>query len=179
MRLQALVRYWRDKRGQRPIPLRADIDPLEIPRLLSVVLMADVVVGGARIRLLGSEATNALGHEPRGRMITDIDLGEFTQAWREAFAAAVLSCEPVEAGGMIYRQGVASRADLVLMPLTLGSGSIDQIFGGLIIKSVLQYAASSHNAPVTYVRENPREHSFRFDDAASGSSRARGGGRID
>jgi hypothetical protein len=172
-RLAALVRYWREKCGGRPAPSRADIDPLEIPRLLSIVLIADLGSAGGHLRLLGSETTNALGGEMRGRPIGDLPLGEFTETWRRAFTDALASLEPTAAGGTFTRQGVANRVEAVLMPLTGESGAVEQIFGGLVIKPILYYARSADNTPITYIRDNLRRPGGSLDQAG-GPGRARG-----
>ena len=44
-RLRALYEYWMEKRGDRAMPARADIDPTEIPDLLPIVGLADVIEG--------------------------------------------------------------------------------------------------------------------------------------
>src|ERR1700752_661441 len=85
-RLRALMGYWSEKCGERAMPFRRQIEPTEIPGLLSIVLLADVAPAGPRMRLLGTEATNAYGRETRGGAIADIQFGEFTVPWQEAFA---------------------------------------------------------------------------------------------
>lgn len=62
-RLRELLEYWRSKRGSRLMPARADIDPIEIPTLLPIIGLVDVLDGGARFRfrLLGTEVVDAAG----------------------------------------------------------------------------------------------------------------------
>jgi hypothetical protein len=40
--------YWRGKGAGKEVPARADIDPLDIPRLLANVFLMDVVAGNPR-----------------------------------------------------------------------------------------------------------------------------------
>ena len=47
-RLQRLYEYWRSKVRDRRLPARADIDPLDIPDLLSNLVLIDVVGEGLR-----------------------------------------------------------------------------------------------------------------------------------
>lgn len=52
--LSALA-YWRGKAGERPMPDRRDIDPIEIPGLLPFLVLWDVLPGGGyRCRLAGT-----------------------------------------------------------------------------------------------------------------------------
>ena len=133
-RLRALLRYWTEKRGDLPMALRAQIDPVEIPRTLSVVLLADVTPAGPRIRLLGTEATNAYGRETRGRLARDIQFGGFDVAWQEAFDQLIQSAAPVFAAGDYLRGTEPCGVETILLPLTADGHSVSQIFGGLIIK---------------------------------------------
>jgi hypothetical protein len=100
VRLRSLVRYWDEKRGDRSMPARREIDPTEIPRLLPIALIADSPPAGPRIRLLGSETTNAYGREIAGQLIEDVEFGEFTPSWRDAFARVRRSEGPASASGM-------------------------------------------------------------------------------
>lgn len=53
--LLALLAYWRDKRGARRFPSRADVDPAEIPALLPHIILTDVMPDGRyRYRLTGT-----------------------------------------------------------------------------------------------------------------------------
>ena len=54
--LRKALAYWQSKRGERNMPRRADIDPVEMPDLLPYVRLVDVVAPGRyRYRLVGTE----------------------------------------------------------------------------------------------------------------------------
>ena len=62
--------YWIEKRGNRLMPSRRDIDPTQIPRkILPNLQIIDVVDGGARFRyrLLGTATVEAYGEDFTGR----------------------------------------------------------------------------------------------------------------
>ena len=136
-RLRALLRYWAEKSAGRAMPFRQQIEPAEIPRLLPIVLLADVTPSGAKMRLLGSEATNAYGKETRGLAVADIQFGDFTVPWLDAFFRVTTSAKPAFAMGTYRRGNELCRIETVLMPLTEDGLSISQIFGGLLIRSAL------------------------------------------
>ena len=140
-RLCALLRYWNAKRGDRPMPSRADIDPVEIPRLLPICLLADIDTPHPRIRLLGTHATNAYGTETRGRTIDRFDLGDFAPAWLEAFRIARES--PVGAAGSFLTGTQFSLVETMLMPLADDGGRPRYIFGGLLISPSPRSMAST------------------------------------
>jgi hypothetical protein len=134
VRLRALVRYWNGKRAGQPMPSRAAIDPIEIPRILPIVLLADATPDGARMRLLGTEATGAYGRETRGRLVHEIQFGEFDVPWQGAFGEVVRSAAPTFAVGTSRRGTELCRIETVLMPLTDDGSAVSQIFGGLVIR---------------------------------------------
>ncbi len=133
VRLRALIRYWNGKRAGHRMPSRMAIDPIEIPRILPIVLLADASPEGARMRLLGTEATGAYGRETRGRLVREIQFGEFDVFWQGAFDEVARSAAPVCAAGTYRRGTELCSIETVLMPLTDNGSAVSQIFGGLVI----------------------------------------------
>lgn len=136
-RLRALLRYWSEKAAGRVMPFRYQIEPIEIPRLLPIALLADVTHAGARMRLLGSETTAAYGRETRGAEIAEIQFGDFTVPWLDAFFRVIRSVEPACAAGTYRRGNELCRIETVLLPLTHDGSSVSQVFGGLLIRPIL------------------------------------------
>jgi hypothetical protein len=62
-----LYEYWTQKRAGRPMPLRSDIDPAEIPQLLAHVALIDRHAGSYRWRLMGTAIASDLGRDLTGR----------------------------------------------------------------------------------------------------------------
>jgi hypothetical protein len=144
-RLRSLLRYWVEKAAGGTMPFRRQIDPIEIPSILPIALLADVTPLGARMRLLGSEATSAYGSETRNCLVADIQLGEFTVVWHDAFARVVRSARPAYATGTYRRGTELCRIETVLTPLTEDGSSISQIFGGLLISPIARDSAIGQN----------------------------------
>ena len=76
-RLDDLYRYWSGKRRGRPMPCRADIDPVEIPGdLWPHIMLLDVLWQGAvpsfRYRRVGEIYWRGVGKEPTGRFIGEV-----------------------------------------------------------------------------------------------------------
>jgi hypothetical protein len=149
--LRALFRYWNEKRGDLPMPQRAQIDPIEIARLLPVVVMADAAPTGARIRLIGTEATVGYGQEMRGRLVDEMDFGEFTPFWQEAFALVAASAGPAFAAGTFTKGNQHCCVEIALMPLSEDGLRVSQIFGGLLIAPVDQSGMIAPRSAPAYV----------------------------
>lgn len=113
------------------MPSRQQIDPVEIPRLLPIVLIAERVAVDARIRLLGSEATNVYGREIRGKLVTEIAFGEFTPLWLKAFMRVIAIGLPTAAAGPFHRPDRHHNIEVVLLPLSDDGVSVSHIIGGL------------------------------------------------
>jgi hypothetical protein len=167
-RLRALLRYWNEKRGDKPMPARNAIDPLEIPRLLSVTLLADVVQPYPKIRLLGTDATTAYGAETRGWTIDRFQFGHFTSAWIEAFSIVTREHIPAAAAGSYMTGAQFSLIETVLLPLSDDVGSMTYIFGGLLI-------TPSQQNPLTVPTESIAYVSSVSVDSAPLKSECRGG----
>jgi len=131
------------------MPSRTDIDPVEIPRLLPICLLADVDLPHPRIRLLGTNATNAYGSETRGWPIDRFQLGEFTPAWIEAFEIAMEA--PVAAAGSFVTGAQFSLVEAILMPLSYDGKAVSHIFGGLLINPSQRSNLTVPQPAVTYV----------------------------
>lgn len=68
--LKALVDYWTSKRGDRIMPLRADIKPVEIKPLLPDIMIWSAV-DPFHVRLVGDHIVAFVGRNHTGRPATD------------------------------------------------------------------------------------------------------------
>ncbi len=74
LRLRQVYDYWQEKRVDRPMPSRRDIDPAELKGVLPYLVLTDVTDGGTRFRyrLFGTAVAQAFGMDPTGRFIEDV-----------------------------------------------------------------------------------------------------------
>jgi hypothetical protein len=139
--LRTLLDYWSGKRGERAVPLRADIDPADIPSLLPYVMLLDVERAPMRFRyrLAGSNTYDIRqGLEVRSVTGRYVDEMEF----HIAPTASILDFLrlAVERGRAIYRQGQfpdgAARSGMhnaLALPLAGETGEITMLMVGAII----------------------------------------------
>lgn len=71
--VRAMYQYWQSRcRGDQP-PRRADIDPLDFPRLLPHITIVDVVDDERRYvyRLVGTKEVEIRGRDPTGKSVLE------------------------------------------------------------------------------------------------------------
>lgn len=115
------------------MPSWQQIDPIEIPRVLPIVLVADVTPGGLRVRLLGTDTTAVFGEEMRGKLINEFQLGDFMSNWLEAFARLVKTGIPTSAVGRFSNGTSRFNIEVVLLPLSDDGLLVSHILGALLI----------------------------------------------
>jgi hypothetical protein len=72
-RLVQAYRYWIEKAAGRAMPSRADIDPVDIPKLLPDVMLIERFADGRyRYRLIGTENARAHGINATGRFLDEV-----------------------------------------------------------------------------------------------------------
>ncbi len=76
-KLGMFLNYWNKKRGDRPMPTREEMDPLEIPDLLSGICILEPQYNGPKIdrvrfRLAGTSLYRMAGIELTGRYVDEV-----------------------------------------------------------------------------------------------------------
>lgn len=73
-KLRDIYQYWLDKRGDRLMPLRSDISPMDIPRLLPNITLVTVVhdTNRYKMRLVGGEIANMMGGDVTGKYLDEM-----------------------------------------------------------------------------------------------------------
>jgi len=96
--LQPIYAYWLEKRGARPMPRRADLDPTEVPRrLLPGITLVDVVPDPRRYvyRLVGTMEVEVRGYDPTGKSVGEAYFGENAEDATECYDRVVETRAPV------------------------------------------------------------------------------------
>lgn len=138
--LRKLLAYWRAKKGDRPAPLRADIDPAEIKSLLPHLGIVDVERGDVengslrfRYRLAGTEITKAYRLELTGRYLDELDLNnhqdDITAEYARAAETGEPSCSILE---YTRKDGRHIRYERLVLPMSADGRIIDMLIGGCV-----------------------------------------------
>src|SRR5439155_17816047 len=97
-KLQQLYDYWSAKRGERKMPSRADIDPLDMTFIIGNVILVDVIAGtplGFRIRLHGTNLVERVHYELTGKMLDDLPQVQFRNLTRKSFTKVAKTAKPL------------------------------------------------------------------------------------
>lgn len=126
-----LYAYWQERRGTRPAPERADIEPGAIRRALGdTFILALDNTAGHPIRLAGTRLCALFGREIRGEPF----LGLWTAASRPVVGSllAILAQEYIGtvAGAVAQSDdGEAVDLEILLLPLAAGQPSLTRTIG--------------------------------------------------
>jgi len=136
--LRALLAYWRQKKGERRAPSRADIDPAEIKALLPYVGLVDVERAPLRFRyrLVGSKITLGYGAELTGRYLDQADINGHERDIVAEYARVAETGEPVCATWEYTRNdGRHMRYERLALPLMSDGSKVDMLFGGAVFEA--------------------------------------------
>lgn len=117
-----LYAYWERKRGARRMPARADIDPVDLKRILPNIILAKLERDSRRVRftLVGTRCVAHAAMDYTNHYLDELDFGcDFDTDWREVYR--VLGRERRPIFGLVKTALKDNRAcDLaeVLLPLS-------------------------------------------------------------
>lgn len=137
--LASLLAYWQGKRGDRPLPARRDIDPLEMgANLLPHLLLCDLFDRGARVRfrLVGTIVVKRLGFDPTGKYLGDVMTGGYGDLMAALHRLVYCERAPVY-GESLFTWGADRRltARHLLLPLTQDGPDPAIALAGLVFHS--------------------------------------------
>ena len=134
-RLQQLYDYWSAKRGDRKMPSRADIDPLDMTFIIGNVILVDVIAGtplGFRIRLHGTNLVERVHYELTGKMLDDLPQVQFRNLTRKSFTKVAKTAEPLRALNDRVLDDQLRRYETVILPLSGDDTRVDMLLCGMI-----------------------------------------------
>jgi hypothetical protein len=128
--------YWKEKCGDRDVPLRADIDPVELRNLVHHVMLYDVVELGRlyRIRLVGQAIVDFVGVNNTGKFAHDTVPPDAAERMNEILTTVVTRRAPrFRAGFAYWHTGKAYRRfEACFLPLSSDGQTVDKILAGNI-----------------------------------------------
>ena len=133
--LAELYDYWTAKRGAHFAPSRAEIDPIEIPRLLPHLMLVDIVDGGARLRyrLAGTEIESRFGCSMVGRYVDELMRGRYNAYIHELYRELLATRRALYSESAYGPDGNSPLYTRRLMlPLSSDGERIDMVLAGQI-----------------------------------------------
>jgi hypothetical protein len=161
--------YWQSKRRGRPMPARADVDPLELgPKVLPHVLLTEAVREQDRLRfrfrLAGTAMTAAAGLELTGRFVDTLNPNKRYAAYIDGlYNQVMVARRPVFSTSLaLAARGEASRLTRRLMcPLSSDGVDVDMFLTGQTSQTTgvsnipsLTYADSFSIGPTVVVTDD-------------------------
>jgi hypothetical protein len=136
---RTLYRYWQLKKSEDQLPGRRDIDPSDIPELLSGIYLVDVAKRPDtksfifRFRLVGTAHFEINGIEITGMTIEQAFTPDHLHNVRAAYTEVVMSKAPLVTYGA--RSAVIDKShllfDRLLLPLASDGSNVDMLLGHL------------------------------------------------
>lgn len=133
--LRRLYEYWVEKRGERDMPARANIDPLDITYIVGNVIMVDVIEGDPlrfRIRLHGTNLAQRVGYELTGKMLDELPINDFRALAQQSFSWVANKRQPLHSRRDQIIDGRFAKYETVIMPLSDDGERVNRLLVGLI-----------------------------------------------
>ncbi|MBL8710183.1 MAG: PAS domain-containing protein [Rhodospirillaceae bacterium] len=137
-RLKSLYGYWSDKKGARPLPGRADIDPLEMKDWLGNLMLIEFPgdITTYRIRLDGTNLEHYYGSRRTGRGIETLTSEEERDLILEQYRPVIERKSPAYIESeFINSDGVFSRQAKLILPLSSDGERVDMVLVGIYFRS--------------------------------------------
>lgn len=133
-RLQEAYRYWDALRGARFAPAYGEVDPVDIPKLLSCLLVTDVVMAPQgrryRYRLCGTEVERHFGSPMGGRYLDTLLQGTYLAYVQGLYDRIVAQRSAIYTVGT-YRQKALDTKRLML-PLSADGETVDSVLAAQV-----------------------------------------------
>ena len=132
--LRQLYQYWSDKRGERSMPARADLDPLDMRFVIGNVILVDVIAGENlqfRIRVHGTHLSERVRFDLTGKMLDELPHVEFRELTRRSFTKVATTKEPLHAHRDLILDNRRRNYETIILPLSSDGDRVDMILCAL------------------------------------------------
>ena len=129
-KLAALRDYWLSRKNGRRLPGRRDIDPVDLPRHLSTVMLIDGVGDGGRyrFRLVGTLLGRLMVRDPSGGHLDQVLDGPELDALDELIAHMASHREPLAVRGhLVWSSGWTVPVEWMFLPLAADGADVDMV----------------------------------------------------
>ena len=129
--LTSALAYWERICGDRAMPARGDLDPVEIPRLLPFVMLVDVLTEPLdfKFRLIGTEVQAIIARDLPGKRFSAVPhMAPGNKLWSE-YESVVANRRPLTSG--VDYVGTDRRVRAIrhcVMPLSTDGKAVNMLF---------------------------------------------------
>jgi hypothetical protein len=136
-RLRRLHAYWLERRGNRRMPARRDIDPLDFPYLLGSIMLIDVVGEPPcfRVRLHGTELVRLAAHELTGKLLDEVPGSAYRAYVLERCRSLVETGEPTLVHHDRVLDGRRRRYEALWLPFADDGDAVTMLLCALIYEN--------------------------------------------
>lgn len=123
--------YWDRLRGARTMPARADIDPMDIPKLLPSVLLYDVQAEPLdfRYRLIGTKIAGYLLADYTGKWMSELAHQRAPGRLWTAYTHVVTHLEPITSDApYVGKYADFKTVEDLIMPLSADGETVNMLF---------------------------------------------------
>jgi hypothetical protein len=134
-KLRRLHDYWVEKRGDRTMPARADLDPIDMVFAIGSIILADVIAETPPrffIRLHGTTLSERVPYDLTGKMLDEMPVPEFLDLARRSFTKVATTGKPLHTLAERLVDDRMQRYESIIMPLSDDGERVDRLLIGLI-----------------------------------------------
>jgi hypothetical protein len=130
--LRRLFAYWREICGDRPMPLRRDFDPIDIPYILGRVILVERLEAPPRwfVRVHGTEIARRIGHELTGKTLDRLPPEHREPATRR-FDIVARTGLPHRTVTQIASDHRRLRYEALVLPMSRNGDAVDMLLSGI------------------------------------------------
>jgi len=158
--LTSLWLYWQAKRGQRAMPPRKDIDPVDIPKALPHLWLLELAEGRLRCRLIGSALDDAYGGNQTGKYLDEIVPAQRYKIVRKVYDVVLESARPLVGRSLFV---TADRNEIrvthLLLPLSNDGTRVNMILEGVATENPSAYLKADLSSET---RIDPKAFDYEF-----------------
>lgn len=136
--VRELYFYWAARCRDGQPPRRADIDPIEIPKLLPYLTIVEVVPDARRYvyRLVGTREVEVRGNDPTGKSVTEGFYGPSVADGHKFYNRVVATMAPVyDDSPYVSQDGRYNDEEMLFLPLSENGTTVSRIL--LICRTTL------------------------------------------
>lgn len=173
--IHTLRSHWESLRINGKLPLRADVDPRQIPDVLdSMFIFERLNPTDVRVRIAGLALCEMMGMEVRGQS----PMSFFNKNTRSRFAAVitdVMERPTIARLGLdtIDKMGSKAYAEMILLPLRSDFGDVSRVIGCVTepeegFTAPMQFHIQSVDIEALNREASQKSHSFGFAETGAG-----------